>query len=259
MRVLFVGDVVGRPGRDAVMALVPRLRSELKLDVVVANAENVAAGRGLTPDIGGQLLQRGVDVLTGGNHIWHYREIEEYLSRESRAIRPANYPEAPGRGAHVVRLNDNRSLGVIQIEGRVFMRPLDCPFTAIERELTKMGRTTGVLVDLHCEATSEKQALAWYFDGQISAAIGTHTHVQTADERILPKGTAYLTDAGMTGPLDSVIGMDIELSIRRMRTQRGTEHRVARNNVKLCGVVIDIDDSTGKAVRIDRLQRPYVA
>jgi metallophosphoesterase (TIGR00282 family) len=257
MRVLFVGDVVGRPGRDAAMHLLPRLRTELRIDVVVLNAENAAAGRGLTPDIAAHLLQRGVDLITGGNHIWHFREIEDYLDRESRIIRPANYPEAPGRGSHIVRLADGRTLGVIQIEGRIFMKPLACPFLAIERELQVMGRTTGVLVDLHCEATSEKQALSWYFDGRISAAIGTHTHVQTADERILPKGTAYLTDAGMTGPHDSVIGMDVQLSIQRLRTQRGSEHRVAKNNVKLCGAIVEIDDSTGKALAIERLQRPY--
>jgi len=257
MRVLFVGDVVGKPGREAVFALIPSLRSELRLDVVVVNAENAAAGRGLTPEIGGQILRCGVDLMTGGNHIWHYREIEDYLDREGRIIRPANYLNAPGRGSHVVRLADGRTLGVVQIEGRVFMKPLECPFAAIERELAKMGKTTGVLADLHCEATSEKQALAWYFDGRLSAALGTHTHVQTADERILPEGTAFLTDAGMTGPMDSVIGMDIGLSIQRMRTQRGTQHVVAKNNVKLCGAVVEIDDATGKAISIERIQRSH--
>ncbi len=257
MRILFVGDVVGRPGRDAVLGLVPRLRDERRLDAIVVNCENVASGRGVTPDIADRLLRSGVDVLTGGNHIWRFKEIESYLEEEPRLVRPANYPNAPGHGSYTLALTGGRTLGVIQIEGRVFMRSLGCPFVAITQELSRLGPVTATLVDLHCEASSEKQALAWHFDGRLSAAIGTHTHVPTADERILPRGTAFLTDAGMTGPYASVIGMDVESSVRRFLTQRQTHHKVAEGDVRLCGAIIDIDDANGHATAIERICVPW--
>jgi 2',3'-cyclic-nucleotide 2'-phosphodiesterase len=254
MRFLFVGDVVGKPGRDAVHRLVPALRAELGLDAVVINCENAAAGKGVTPELADALLEHA-DVLTGGNHIWHYRAIEAYLGREPRLVRPANYPDAPGRGSFVCTAANGATLGVIQVEGRVFMRNLECPFLTIERELKGMSGVDAILVDVHAEATSEKQAIAWYFDGRVSAVVGTHTHVQTADERILPQGTAFLTDAGMTGPFDSVIGMEVQPSIDRFLTQRRGAHEVASGNVRLSGVVVEVDEHSKRAVRIERVQR----
>lgn len=254
MRFLYVGDVVGRPGRQAITSLVPGLREELRLDAVIINAENVAAGRGITPDIANDLLGYA-EVLVSGNHVWHYRAIEAYLDAQPRLVRPANYPSAPGRGSYVHTLPGGVKLGVIQVEGRVFMRSLECPFAAIERELAKMRDVKCVFVDVHGEATSEKQALGWYFDGQVSAVIGSHTHVQTADERVLPNGTAFLTDAGMTGPYDSVIGMEVRTSIERFLTHRRTPHEVASGNPWLCGAVVDVDEATGKARSIERVKR----
>jgi metallophosphoesterase (TIGR00282 family) len=254
MRFLYIGDVVGRPGRGAVSALVPKLREELRLDAVIVNCENAAAGKGITPELAQKMLE-GADVLTSGNHVWQYRAIEAFLDREPRLIRPANYPNAPGRGSCVLTLPTGARLGVIQVEGRVFMRNLECPFAAAERELKAMDGVSCVLLDVHCEATSEKQALAWYFDGQVSAVIGSHTHVQTADERLLPGGTAFMTDAGMTGPYDSVIGMETRASIERFLTQRRTPHEVAGGNVWLCGAVVDVDESSGRARSIERVKR----
>ena len=199
-------------------------------------------------------MRAGIDVLTSGNHIWQYRDIKSYLEHESRLIRPANYPRAPGRGSYVLTLKDGRRLGVIQVEGRVFMRNLDCPFLTLERELAHMGKVEASLVDVHAEATSEKQAIGWHFAGKFSAVIGSHTHVQTADDRILPGGTAYLTDVGMTGPHDSVIGMQKEAAIERFLTQRMQGHEVATGDVRLCGVIIETDDATAKATSIERLQ-----
>ncbi len=258
MRFLYIGDTVGKPGREAVMALVPKLRKELDLDLVIVNCENIAGGRGVTPEIADELLTVA-DGLTSGNHIWHFKTIEPYLERERRLIRPANYPNAPGRGATVLRAKNGKCLGVIQVEGRVFMRQLECPFRTVERELDALGDLKCVFLDLHAEASSEKQALAWYFDGKISAAIGSHTHVQTADERVLPGGTAYLTDAGMTGPYDSVIGMDVDSSVKRFLTQRHGGHDVATKNTWLCGAVVELDDATGKARSIERVKRVYGA
>ena len=254
MRFLYIGDVVGRPGRQAVTTFVPALRGELVLDAVIVNCENAAAGKGITPDLATDLLKHA-DVLVSGNHVWQYRAIEAYLDGEPRLVRPANYPNAPGRGSYVLTLRSGAKLGVIQVEGRVFMRNLDDPFTAIERELKAMAGVRCIFVDAHCEATSEKQALAWYFDGQVSAVIGSHTHVQTADERVLPGGTAFLTDAGMTGPYDSVIGMEVRASIERFLTQRRTPHEVATGNTWLCGAVVEVDDETGKARSIKRVKR----
>lgn len=257
MRILFVGDVVGKPGRNAALGLIPALRKKQQVDVVVVNCENASGGKGISPDVADSLLRGGADVLTGGNHVWQFRDIAEYIESEPRLVRPANYPNAPGRGSYVHVLPDGRTLGVIQIEGRIFMRPLDCPFVAVERELGEVGRVTATLLDLHCEATSEKQAIAWHFDGKVSAAIGSHTHVQTADERILPHGTAFLTDAGMTGPHDSVIGLKPEAAIQRFLTQRFVRYEVASKNVLLCGALIDVDDTTGKAVSIERVREVW--
>ncbi len=257
MRFLFVGDVVGRPGRDAVHGLIGYLRQSLRLDAVIVNCENAAAGRGCTPELADAFLYAGVDVLTGGNHIWHHREIGPYMEAQPRLIRPSNYPQAPGRGSYRLKLNDGRTLGVIQVEGRVFMRNLDCPVAAVRRELDRIGPVTATFLDIHAEATSEKQAIAWHYDGRLSAVIGTHTHVQTADERILPGGTAYLTDAGMTGPFDSVIGMAVDEAVNRLITQRMGGHQVATENIWLCGAVVEVDDKTGHAISIERVKERY--
>ena len=257
MRILFVGDVVGKPGMRAALSLIPALRQEHRADAVVVNCENAVNGKGVSPEIADELLRLGVDVLTGGNHIWRLREIDEYLELESRLLRPANYPKAPGSGVYETTLSCGVRFAVIHVEGRVFMRDLDCPFATLEAALKEVKSAQVVFVDCHAEATSEKQALAWHFDGRISALVGTHTHVQTADERVLPRGTAYLTDSGMTGPHDSVIGMDTRASIDGFLTQRFKGHRVASGNVILCGAIIDVDEKTGRARSIERIRVPF--
>ena len=258
MKVLFLGDVFGKPGRQALARHVPRLIARDAVDLVVANGENAAAGVGITPDLVEELLAAEVDLVTSGNHVWAKREIEGYLARpEARLLRPANYPPgAPGRGSAVVSTPDGRRLGVVNLEGRVFMRTLDDPFRAADAEVASL-RAQGVaaiLVDMHAEATSEKAALAFYLDGKVSAVIGTHTHVQTADERILPGGTAFLSDAGMCGPCDSVIGMRKELVVARFLSLRPTGFEPAKRDVWLQGALLDIDEESGKARSIVRLQ-----
>lgn len=252
MRILYVGDVVGRPGRAATFAMLPRLRQEKQLDVVVVNCENAAGGKGVTPEIADTFLANGADVLTSGNHVWQYRDIAHYLEVQPRLIRPANYPRAPGRGSYKLELEDGRSLAVVQVEGRVFMRNLECPFAAAERELDRLGKVTASLIDVHCEATSEKQALGWHFAGRASAVFGTHTHVPTADERLLPGGTAFITDVGMTGPYDSVIGRQVEPVLHRFLTHMYERFDVARGGEKVAGVRLKIDTATGKAMEIER-------
>jgi 2',3'-cyclic-nucleotide 2'-phosphodiesterase len=258
VKLLFLGDVFGKPGRQAVVQSVPRLIHREGIDLVVVNGENAAAGAGITPDGAEELLGAEVNLLTSGNHIWARREIVPYLERpDARLLRPANYPPGtPGRGSAVIATPDGRKLGVVNLEGRVFMKNLDDPFRVAEAELEKVRAlgATAVLVDVHAEATSEKAALAWYLDGRVSAVLGTHTHVQTADERILPGGTAFLTDVGMCGPMDSVIGMRKELVLDRFLTQRPVGFDPARHDVWLQGAIVEIDDATGKATSIARVQ-----
>ncbi|MBU1657251.1 MAG: TIGR00282 family metallophosphoesterase [Candidatus Omnitrophica bacterium] len=208
MRILFLGDIVGKPGRTIIKKLLPDLRKDESIDLVVANGENAAAGSGLIPRLADELLESGIDVLTSGDHIWKKRDIYDYLKVSGRLIRPANYPEgAPGRGSTVVDTASGKKVAVINIIGRVFMDAVDCPFARVKKEIKTVSKLADIIiVDLHAEATSEKIAMGWYLDGEVSAVLGTHTHIQTADERILPKGTAYITDCGMTGPNDSVIG-----------------------------------------------------
>ena len=257
MRMLFLGDIFGQPGLDAVTAWVPRLRRDLALDAVVANCENVAGGRGITPQTAEALLQAGVDVLTGGNHSWRHRDIVPYIRMQPRLIRPCNHPAGTaGHGSYRLELPHGLSLGVFQVEGQVFMSEKGCPFAAVEAELTRLGPVTARFLDVHAEASSEKQALAWHFDGRLSAVIGSHTHVPTADARLLPGGTAYLTDAGMTGPYDSIIGVDVKNQLRRFH-RKPSPFQVATDNVQLCGAVVDIDEATGQARHIERLQRAY--
>jgi 2',3'-cyclic-nucleotide 2'-phosphodiesterase len=261
VKVLFLGDVFGKPGREAVKRLVPRLITREGLDLVVANAENVAAGSGVTPDAADELLAAEVNLLTSGNHIWSKREIVPYLERPgSRLLRPANYPPGtPGRGRAIVETPDGRKLGVVNIEGRVFMKPLEDPFrVALEEvEALRAEGARAILVDMHCEATSEKAAMAWYLDGKVSAVLGTHTHVQTADARLLANGTAFQTDVGMCGPWDSIIGMKKELVIERFLTQRPVGFEPARRDVWLQGAIVDIDEETGRARSIARVQERF--
>jgi hypothetical protein len=254
LRLLFIGDVVGKPGREALRARLPGLVRQHAVDFTIANGENAAGGLGITPAVADELLSAGVNCLTTGNHVWKHREFAGYAATQPRVLRPANYPPgAPGRGAEVYTTPHSGAVGVLSVVGRVFMEPLDCPFRAADREIEGLrGRTRVLVADIHAEATSEKVALGWYVDGRVSAVIGTHTHVQTADERILPKGTAYITDAGMTGPRDSVIGIRRDPVIQRFLSGMPTRFEVATGPVALSGVVVSVDDETGRARSIER-------
>jgi len=255
VKLLFIGDIVGRPGRDLVKIGVAPLVSRHAVDLVIANGENAAAGFGITRDIGQQLLDWGVEVMTSGNHIWDKKEALDYIGIEPRLLRPANYPAgAPGNGSYLARTQRDESVGVINIMGRVFMLNIDDPFAVVQREIDKLReRTRTIFVDFHAEATSEKIAMGWYLDGKVSAVVGTHTHVQTADERILPKGTAYLTDVGMTGPHDSIIGVEIEPALGKFLTALPAKFETATGNPRLNAVVVETDPKTGLAVDIERL------
>ena len=255
MNILVIGDVVGRPGRELVRKGLRALIEVHGVDFVIANAENAAAGFGVTKDIGDALLEYGVDVMTSGNHIWDKKEVIDYIKAEPRLLRPANYPAGvPGRGSSVADTGDGRAVGVINVMGRVFMLPIDDPFAVVLREIDAIRhRTRVIIVDFHAEATSEKIAMGWHLDGRVTAIIGTHTHVQTADERILPKGTAYLTDVGMTGPHDSVIGMEVGPSLARFLNGMPTKFEPATGNARLNGVIVEADDRTGLAKRIVRI------
>lgn len=256
MKILFIGDIVGRPGRQLVREALPRLVDQHLIDLVVANGENAAAGFGLTPDVVNELFDTGVDVLTTGNHVWDKRDGLVCLEQETAVLRPANYPPGtPGRGFGVFQTAGGVSVAVVNLEGRVFMSGLDCPFRKADAILEQLGPGRRIiLVDFHAEATSEKGALGAYLDGRVSAVVGTHTHVQTADERVLPGGTAFISDAGMTGARDSVIGIRKDLSIQRFLTQMPVRYEIAKKDPMLCGVVISIDESTGKAAGIERVQ-----
>ena len=258
MKVLFLGDVFGKPGRQAVKRFVPKLIASEALDLVIANGENAAGGSGITPAEADELLAAEVDFLTSGNHIWSKKEIVAYLAApRSKLLRPANYPgDAPGRGRAVVETRDGRKLGLVNVEGRVFMKDLDCPFRAADREVEalKAEGCTAILVDMHADATSEKNAMGHYLDGRVSAVLGTHTHIQTADERVLAGGTAYITDVGMCGPWDSIIGVKKELVLQRFLTQRPVGFEPAKRETYLQGAIVDIDEATGKARSIRRVQ-----
>ncbi len=255
VRLLFIGDIVGRPGRDLVKQGLSALVEHHAIDLVIANAENAAAGFGITREIGDQLLDLGVDVMTSGNHIWDKKEALDYIGVEPRLLRPANYPAgAPGNGSYLARTRSNVSVGVVNIMGRVFMANIDDPFAVVLKELEALkARTRIVFVDIHAEATSEKLAMGWHLDGKVTAVVGTHTHVQTADERILPKGTAYLTDVGMTGPHDSIIGVEIDAALGRFLTALPARFETATGNPRLNAVIIEADEQTGRALDIERL------
>jgi metallophosphoesterase (TIGR00282 family) len=255
VRILFIGDIVGRPGRELVRRGLAPLCDYHQIDLVVANAENAAAGFGLTREIGDQLLEWGVDVMTSGNHIWDKKEAIDYIGAEPRLLRPANFPAGvPGNGRYVARARNGVPVGVVNAMGRVFMQNIDDPFAVVLREIEALrDRTRIIFVDFHAEATSEKIAMGWHLDGRVSAVVGTHTHVQTADERILPKGTAYLTDVGMTGPHDSIIGVEIEPALGRFLNAMPARFETATGNPRLNAVIVEADEQTGRAAEIERL------
>lgn len=256
MKLLFIGDIVGRPGRDLVRRHVRALAASLGADLVIANGENAAGGAGITRENTYEVLSAGVDVITTGNHVWDKRETLEFIGNEPRLLRPANYPEGtPGAGSCVVTAGNGIRVGVINVMGRVFLPSIDDPFRAAEREIARVGAGGAqvIFVDMHAETTSEKQALCYYLDGRVAAVIGTHTHVQTADERILPGGTACLTDAGMTGPHDGVIGMEKGAVIARFVSGRPMRMETAGGDPRLSGVTITVDPSTGRATGVERI------
>ena len=255
VRILFIGDIVGRPGRELVRLGLQAIVEHHQIDLVIANAENSAAGFGITREIGDQLLDWGVDVMTSGNHIWDKKEALDYIGAEPRLLRPANYPAgAPGNGSYLARTRDGRAVGVVNVMGRVFMLNIDDPFAVVLREIEALKQRTRVIfVDFHAEATSEKVAMGWHLDGRVTAMVGTHTHVQTADERILPKGTAYLTDVGMTGPHDSIIGVEIAAALGRFLTALPQKFETATGNPRLNAVIVEADETTGQATSIEQL------
>jgi metallophosphoesterase (TIGR00282 family) len=255
VRILFIGDIVGRPGRELVRRGLAAVCDYHQVDLVIANAENAAAGFGLTREIGDQLLEWGVDVMTSGNHIWDKREAIDYIGAEPRLLRPANFPAGvPGNGRYLARARNGVSVGVVNVMGRVFMLNIDDPFAVVLREIEQLReRARIIFVDFHAEATSEKIAMGWHLDGRVSAVVGTHTHVQTADERILPKGSAYLTDVGMTGPHDSIIGVEIEPALGRFLNAMPARFETATANPRLNAVIVEADEQTGRATEIERL------
>ncbi len=256
MKVLFIGDIVGKAGRRALREGLPRLSEQFEIDFIIANGENAAGGFGITRTVGEEILSLNVDVLTSGNHIWDKKEAVEYIARENRLLRPANYPEnTPGYGSIVVTLPSGEKIAVLNISGRVFMTYVDCPFKVVKREIRKLKEESRIIiVDFHAEATSEKSAFGWYIDGEVSAVIGTHTHVQTADETILPRGTAFLTDVGMTGPINSIIGIKREQIVEKFLTYMPVRFETAKGISMLSAVLIDIDSESGHATGIERLQ-----
>ena len=258
--VLCVGDVFGEPGRKALQTLLPRLRKQYEVDLAVVNVENAAAGFGVTPLIARTFLDQGVDVMTSGNHIWDRKEVIGYIVKENLLLRPANYPPGtPGTGSVVVKAGPHK-VAVLNMMGRVFLPHLDCPFRKADEEIARLRQDTPIIiVDMHTEATSEAQAMGWYLDGRVSAVVGTHRHVQTADERLLPQGTAFITDLGMTGPVDSVIGVEPALAISRFLTQMPNKFEPAKGPAALHGAVIRIDPDTGRALSIERLRVPLPA
>ncbi|MCM8814039.1 MAG: TIGR00282 family metallophosphoesterase [Candidatus Omnitrophica bacterium] len=258
MRILMIGDIVGNPGREAVRKIVPRLRERENIDAVIANGENAAGGSGLTPQIVQELFSSGVDVVTSGDHAFKKKEISDSINNNPRLLRPANYPEGvPGSGVTVVTVRNQKKIGVINVAGRVFMEALECPFRAAARAAERIREQTPVIaVDVHAEATSEKIALGWYLNGKVSVVAGTHTHVQTADERILPGdfSTAFITDLGMTGPVDSVIGRKTEQVLVRFLQHVPVRFDVAEENVQLQGAIVDVDEQSGRATAIVRVR-----
>ena len=256
MNVIIIGDVVGKPGIKVLCQSLRKLKEQHEAEFVVVNVENAAEGAGLTPQIGDQILAAGVDVMTSGNHIYDKKEVIKYIENQPRLLRPANYaPETPGRGLWLGSTNSGTQVAVINIQGRVFMPPTDCPFRTADKLISEIGnRTSVIIVDHHAEATSEKVAMGRYLDGRVSVVVGTHTHVQTADEQIFANGTAYITDLGMTGPHDSVIGVESQIVIQRFLRGMPNRFETATDDARVSGIAVEIDERTGKAVRIERIQ-----
>lgn len=255
MNILFIGDIVGKPGRRALAASLGDLREQYDVDLCIGNAENAAGGFGLTPEVAEDLFGFGIDVLTSGNHIFDKREILPYLTRQNRLLIPANYPVGtPGKRSFLAETQKG-VVGVLNLMGRVFVDLIDCPFRRADEEIKKLKEKTNIIfVDIHAEATSEKTAIGWYLDGRVSAVVGSHTHIQTADEKILPNGTAYLTDAGMTGPTHSVIGIKTETAISKFITRLPRRAETASGEVQIHGALVEINQQTGKAEKIQRIQ-----
>jgi len=256
MKVIIIGDVVGKPGRQILRESLRQLKAQHEAEFVVANVENAADGAGVVPKVGDEILSAGVDVMTSGNHIYDKKEVIAYIENQPRLLRPANYAaETPGRGLWMGSTDAGTPVAVVNVQGRIFMPPTDCPFRTADRLLAEIGgRARVVIIDHHAEATSEKQAMGRYLDGRVSVVVGTHTHVQTADEQIFAGGTAYITDLGMTGPYDSIIGVQSHLVINRFLRGMPTRFVTATEGAKLCGVVVEIDERTGKSLSIERLQ-----
>ena len=260
MKILFIGDIVGEPGRRAVKEMLPRLRERHELDYVVANGENSAGGSGITPKTAAEIFAAGVDAITSGDHLWDQKEVMELLAKEPRFVRPLNYPpETPGKGTTLVQKGALPPLAVVNAQGRTFMPVLENPFLVVPPVIDRLREQTPViLVDFHAEATSEKIAFARMLDGKVSAVIGTHTHVQTADEQVFPGGTAFLSDAGFTGPQESVLGREIEPVVKRFQTGMPQRFEVARDRVMLHGAIVEVDATTGRAIRIARVAETLV-
>lgn len=256
MKVLCIGDIMGEPGRRAVARAVPRLVAQRQVDVVIGNGENVAGGFGITPELAEELFELGLAVITTGNHAWDKKEALDYFQRQPRLLRPANYPAGvPGHGSVVVESAAGERLAVLQLMGRAYMPTIDCPFQTAKRDVSRLKQETpAIIVDMHAEATSEKMAMGHFLDGEVTAVVGTHTHVQTADDQILPKGTAYLTDIGMTGPLHSVIGVKKELAIEKFLTGMPRRFEVAGGPSVFCAVLLDLDARLGKAISLERIR-----
>ncbi|WP_458413832.1 TIGR00282 family metallophosphoesterase [Schinkia sp. CFF1] len=254
MRILFVGDVVGSPGRNMIKTYLPKLKNKYKAHVTIINGENAASGRGITEKIYRSFLEAGAHAVTLGNHTWDNKEIFEFIDEAKFLVRPANFPEGtPGKGFVILNLN-GIEIGIINLQGRTFLPPLDCPFKKVDELIAEIKKRTNIIfVDFHAEATSEKQAMGWYLDGKVSAVVGTHTHVQTADDRILPGGTAYITDVGMTGPYDGILGMERQAVLKKFITSLPVRFEVSSGREQLSAVVIDIDPKTGKAQKIERI------
>ena len=256
MNVLFIGDIVGNPGRKAVKEVLPAIKKEYSIDFCIANGENAAGGSGITYVVAQELYKFGIDVITMGNHTWSKKEVTNFIDSDTKIVRPANYPqELPGKGSTIVH-GSKGQIGVINLMGRVYMDSMDCPFRTADREISYLKSFVKVvIVDIHAEATSEKQALAWYLDGRVSSVFGTHTHVQTSDERILPFGTGYITDVGMTGPYEGILGVDRDIIIEKFLKCMPMKFEVAKGSVQFNAVVVEIDEKNGKTLRINRIAK----
>ena len=258
LNILFIGDIVGTPGFEVVETMLKSYVQKYNIDFCIANGENLVDGKGINEEAANKVFNLGVHVITGGNHLWDNWHAKKLLAANRNVLRPLNYPsDNPGNGFIVYDLGEKGKVGVLNLQGRVYMQAIDCPFKKGEWAVEKMREQTKVIfVDMHAEATAEKMALAWYLDGRISALVGTHTHIPTADARILPRGTAYITDVGMTGPYDSVIGLKKEIAIRRFIHQTPYKYEMATNDVRLCGTYLQADVETGKALKFERFSFP---